>query len=553
MAARVSVIVGFAAGVSEVEQRAVYATLGTGKPVGMVKSRRHIVKVLPERVQEVLATLRADARVAYAEVDSSMPLALTPNDPLLSAQWHHAKIGTSGTGGAWDTQTGAAGIIIAILDSGIDGTHPDLTGRLVGGYNTFTATAAAGDWFGHGTKVAGVAVSTGNNAIGGAGVAYGCKLMPVVISDNTGYATASRIAIGIDWAADHGAKIINISISGLAGSSTVKAAAEAARAQGVWVVAAAGNSGTVDPYPATTALFSVTATDQNDALWSGSSRGAFVDLAAPGYQIRTTSPGATYSVSTGTSFAAPIVAGVAALLWSEIPTLTLADVETALTTTATDLGTAGYDQSFGYGRVNAAAAMASITTPTADTTPPVVTITSPANGATASGSLTVSVTATDAGGVASVTLYLDGALVGTDVLSPYTFVLNTTPYTAGTHTLVAKATDVAGNVGTSAAVTFTVAAPVVIPSSTGTVVITSAVITGGNLLTVIVTASDPAGITKVDCYLDGVLKRTKTTATSYKFTIGVGSLRTGSRHAVQVKATTATPAEILSTVVEVVK
>lgn len=543
MAARVAIIVGFSAGVSEVEQRATYATLGLGKPSGTVKMRRHIVRVVPARVNDVLATLRADARVAYAEVDQTLPLAFTPNDPLLARQWHHAKIGTPT---AWNTTTGLSSIIVAILDSGIDGTHPDLTGRLVGGYNVLTGTAATGDTFGHGTKVAGVVASIGNNGIGGAGVAYGCKLMPVVISDKTGYAKASNIAIGIDWAADHGARVINISINALNGSATVKAAADAARAQGVFVVAAAGNSGTTESYASAAALFAVAATTQSDVLWVGSSRGAFVDVCAPGDQILTTAPGATYSTSTGTSFAAPMVAGLAALLLSYSPDLTLAQLETAITSTV-DAGPSGG----GAGRINAASAIASVSaTPPADVTAPTVTI---ASAVVATPTLTVTVTATDSeSGVAGVKLYLDGVLVGTDLFSPYQFTVNTTPYAAGSHTLVATALDVAGNLGTAAATVVTFTAPVDPPSSTGTCVITSAAVFYGNTLKVTVTASDPTGITKVQCFLDGVYMAQDTTP-PHLFTKGVGALITGSRHTVQAKAFNAAGGTMLSAVVAFIK
>lgn len=541
-------IVRFRAGVSEVEQRDAYASLGRGKALGLAKHRRHLLVVPQARARATLAALRADDRVAVAALDTRMPLALTPNDPGITTQWHHTKIGSRI---AWDLTTGAPTIIIAILDTGVDGTHPDLVGRMVGGYNVLANSVSTGDGHGHGTKVAGVAASTGNNGIGGAGVAYGCRLMPIVIADSAGFAYASDIVLGIDWAVDHGARVLNISIDGVAGDPSIIDAAASARAAGAWVVAGSGNCSCVNAIAATAMIFSVGATTQTDALASFSSRGAYVDLAAPGVSIYTTAAGGGYTTTQGTSFSGPIVAAVGALLLSYKPTLTLAQLETALTSTAADLGTAGYDQSFGYGRVDAGAALASIVgTPTPDTTPPTVTISSVS---ASPGLLTVTVTATDTeSGVAFVRLYINGTLVATDTVAPYQFTINTTPYAAGTHTLTAVAQDVAGNSRTSAAAAFTISPPVDPPSSTGTCVITSAVITGGNKLAVQATATDPTGITKVDCYLDGVLKKTDTT-TPYTFSIGVGGLKKGTTHQVQCKATNGNAAAILSAPVAVTK
>ena len=132
---------------------------------------------------------------------------------------------------AWDTSTGA-GITIAILDTGVDGTHPDLAAQMVPGWNSFDNNGNTSDVLGHGTAVAGVAAAASSNGVGIAGVAGGARIMPIRISDSAGYAYWSTAAQGLTWAADHGAQVANISFEGMAASSTMQAAAELLPFQG---------------------------------------------------------------------------------------------------------------------------------------------------------------------------------------------------------------------------------------------------------------------------------------------------------------------------------
>jgi hypothetical protein len=258
-----------------------------------------------------------------------------------------------------------------------------------------------------------------------------------------------------------------------------------------------------------------------------------VDISAPGVSIYTTSNGGGYSAPSGTSLASPVVAGVAALMISANPSLSPSNVATLLQANADDLGAAGWDPSFGYGRVNAyravAAAVASVQVP--DTTPPTATITSPATGSTVTGAVTVAVTASDNTNVARVDLYIDGAFYASDTTSPYGFSWNTSTTTNGPHNLSARAVDSAGNLGTSATMTATVSnfADTTLP----TVVITSATI-GANKLSVSASATDNVAVAKVELYVDSSLVGTKT-STPYTFSVSLNSLALGT-HTVKAKA-----------------
>src|SRR5215813_9168202 len=215
--------------------------------------------------------------------------------------------------------------VIAILDSGIDPTHPDLAAKLLPGFNLLSNNTSTGDWSGHGTLVAGAAAAISDNGVGVAGVAGQNNILPVVIADSTGYALFSTIASGITWAADHGAKVANLSYAA-AGSSTVVSAAQYAMSKGMIVILAAGNCGCFDSTAASPYIVSVSATDSSDNLASWSSQGNFVDISAPGVSSYTTSNGGGYSAPSGTSLASPIVAGVAGLMMSANPSLSPSNV-----------------------------------------------------------------------------------------------------------------------------------------------------------------------------------------------------------------------------------
>ena len=219
-----------------------------------------------------------------------------------------------------------------------------------------------------------------DNGIGVAGVAGKANIMPVRISDPSGYASWSTVAQGLTWAADHGARVANISYS-VAGSGTVISAANYFRSKGGVVAVSAGNTGALDSTSPTTSMLVVSATDAGDAFASFSSYGSLVSISAPGASIYTTANGGGYRYASGTSFSSPIVAGAAALVLSRRPDYTPAQVDAVLKSTATDLGAVGTDIYFGAGRVNVyAAVLMAATSGTGDSTPPTVAIASPTGG-----------------------------------------------------------------------------------------------------------------------------------------------------------------------------
>ncbi len=392
---------------------------------------------------------RNRAEVEFAEVDRLVaPDGTTPNDPLYPSQWHLQKIAAPD---AWSSTTGNGSITIAILDTGVDGTHPDLAAKMVPGWNIHDNSPDTGDVYGHGTMVAGTAAASGNNWTGVASIAWNCLIMPVRISDAKGYASYSDIARGLTWAADRGARVANISYM-VTTSSTVTTAAKYFVDHGGVVSSSAGNYGKFDSSADNPYILTVSATDQNDALYSWSNTGNNIDLAAPGCMGSTTTRGGGYGSPCGTSFSAPIVAGVAALVLSVNPSLTPAQVTGILKQSADDLGPAGWDPAYGSGRVNAARAVQSAWG-VAPAEPPTISITSPANGATVSGTVPVTCSASDKVGVVRVELYVDGALTSASTVAPFVMTWNTKRAKAGPHSLMERAYDAAGNVGTSPLVT----------------------------------------------------------------------------------------------------
>ena len=423
------------------------------KSRGRFKSANIHVIELPPGADEVAAmqALKKDGRFKYVELDMAMAPAATVNDPSLSKSWALPKLQAYT---AWDTANGS-GVTIAILDSGLDSSHLDLKANYVPGWNFYDNNSNTADVNGHGTAVAGAAAMVGNNSTGSAGVAYGAKIMPVRISSPDGYAYASTMSQALYWATDNGARVANISFSGVPGNATVQSAAEYMRSKGGYVVAAAGNSGGLENIAAHDSILAVSATDENDARATFSSYGPYVDVSAPGVNIYSAWSGGGYGNYWGTSFSSPIVAATAALVMSANSTLTPADIDKILKSTAVDLGAAGTDQYFGAGRVDAARAVAAAKTyVTSDTEAPTISIASPTGGSV-SGVVAVDVKYSDNVGVTRAELYVNGSKVATDDTSPFAFAWDTAAYADGSYSLVAKAYDAAGNVGTSAAVSVT--------------------------------------------------------------------------------------------------
>lgn len=426
---------------------------GGGKTRRVGKSELRIVDLPAGKERSMVEKLSRHPHIKFAEVDRLVKVSATTNDPYLGSEWHIQKIGATT---AWDSAFGT-GVTIAILDTGVDGTHPDLAGSMVQGWNVYDNNSNTADVYGHGTKVAGAAAASANNGMGVAGVAGTAKIMPIRISDTTGAASFSAMASGITWAADHGARVANISYVS-ADSAAVNSAASYMKSKGGLVTTSAGNYGTDALITPTTAMIPVSATDSNDAMASWSSFGAFVALSAPGVGIYTTTNGGGYGSVSGTSFSSPVTAGVIALMMSAKASLTSADVEILLYKSAVDLGATGRDAYYGYGRVDAAAAVRSAVgaVSTADTVVPTASISAPLGSTSVSGLVAVNASASDNIGVSRVELRVNGALLATDTAPPYSFSWDSKTVVNGMTNLVATAYDAAGNAGNSAPVSVAV-------------------------------------------------------------------------------------------------
>jgi subtilisin family serine protease len=474
---------------------------------------------LPSQASEtaVAQQLARNPHLKFAELDRRVYPSLAVNDPYIGAQWHTTKIGAPS---AWDISQGS-NIVIAILDTGVDSSHPDLSARMVSGWNVSSNNADTSDWHGHGTWTAGTAAATLNNGTGVAGVAGQAKIMPVRIADPGAPVYWSTVAQGITYAADKGARVASISYWGLMASSAIQSASQYMKDRGGLVVVSAGNNGTQENYSATSTMIPVSATDQNDQLTSFSSYGSYVALAAPGVDIWTTSPGGGYAAGWGTSFSTPVTAGAVALIMAAKPGLTSTQVESILFKNATDLGPSGRDVYFGYGRVNADAAVraaAGTSTPPADTTAPTASIDAPLAGSTVSGVVPVNVSASDNVGVSKVELRVNGALYATDTSSPFAFSWDSTRVANGSANLQAVAYDAAGNTGASSTTTVTVSnSTAVAPSPTidttppvVSLISPSSGFPVSGTVNVSASAVDNVGVVRVEFWINGVLTATDT-------------------------------------------
>ncbi len=264
----------------------------------------------------VLQALRGNPNVEFVEPNYLRTIAMTPNDPLLSQQWAWDRIDAFE---AWDLVQGSASTVIAIVDSGVDRTHPDLDAKIVAGYDFVEKDTEPDDGHGHGTHVAGTAAAETSNGVGIAGMCPGCSLMPVRALGNNGSGKVSDVISGIDYAVANGAKVINLSLTSAAFSESEEEAIDRAWNRGVFVACAAGNASTSKPtYPAALpSCFSVASTDPPDVRSSFSNYGSWVDVAAPGRGIYSSWIGGVYNTISGTSMATPHVAGLAGLLASQ--------------------------------------------------------------------------------------------------------------------------------------------------------------------------------------------------------------------------------------------
>ena len=380
------ILVKFREGALQTDVQSVLAAHGLSVIGEIPKLGIAQVAVPVGRELETIKTLEASPLIEYAELDYiAQGCDVTPDDIYYPLQWNMLDIQAHK---AWQATTGIS-ITIAILDTGVDLYHPDLNAKIWSNpgeipdngldddENGYIDDVHGWDFVdkgdndpqddnGHGTHVAGIAAAETNNDVGVAGVSWGAVIMPVKVlnSENKGY--HSDIIKGLIYAADNGARIINMSFASEVEDPALKEAIEYAHdTKGCLLVAAAGNwakKGNPVTYPAAfPGVIAVAATDITDTRWSESEHGPFIDLVAPGLHILSTYwfRGAhDYTWADGTSMAAPHVSGVAALVWSINPEYTNDEVEERIERGADDLGTPGWDQYYGWGKVNAYKAVA---------------------------------------------------------------------------------------------------------------------------------------------------------------------------------------------------
>ncbi len=499
----------------------------------------HIVKVPPQAEEKVVRALSHNPHIEFAEIDTMHELSLTPNDPVSYTAstntwpaWHLPKIEAPA---AWDQLLNAGkgigeGVTIAVLDTGFDANHPDLGPKLVPGWNSASGNNDTSPVHGHGTQTAGVVGAMSNNGIGVAAIAWDSPIMPVRVTNNTnGAASISAIASGITWAADHGARVASISY-GLLNGSTLNSAAQYMRNRGGLVFISAGNYAKDDGYNDNPYVLSVAATQSNDTRASFSNFGKYIDVAAPGTGIKTTTVGGGYAGASGTSFSCPTAAAVAGLIMSANPSLTVNEVESILEDSANDLGATGWDIYYGHGRVNANAAVQMAMDGSSgggggsDTQNPSVSITSPSKNSTVKGLVNVAVSASDNSGVTKVELFAGSTKVGTaDTIPPYNFTWDSTQKADGSVTLTAYAYDAANNQGSSGSHPVNVD-NVADPGPTDTTPPT--VSFGSNLsgttvsgtVQIVVNASDKQQLALITLFIDGSLvSSTNTSPLSYSW------------------------------------
>lgn len=315
---------------------------------------------------EFLSLLRSDVHIQTAEPNytftkqQARALNTVPNDEFYDPyQWNLSQIKSER---GWNITGGTDDVIIAILDTGIDPQHEDLSQKIITGYNAIDGSDRVHDGHGHGTHVAGIAAAITNNITGIAGVSWYNPIMPVKVLNDQGEGSLFEVANGIKWATDHGARVINLSLGDAQDSEILYEAILYAYERDVVLIAAAGNDNVAQPmYPAGyEEVMAVSAVDQEQRKAVFSNYGTHIDVSAPGENIPSTFPNNHYVFMSGTSMAAPHVTGLAGLIRSLRPELNNNEVLQLIRETADDLGTTGHDSYFGFGQINVASALQSM-------------------------------------------------------------------------------------------------------------------------------------------------------------------------------------------------
>jgi thermitase len=316
------------------------------------KQRAVVVSVPRSNVASFADKVKASGFSTYVEPNMKFQASLTPNDPNWTLQWGPTKIEADY---AWNTTMGSSSVLVAVIDTGIAHTHPDLAANYVAlGYDWVNNDNNPMDDEGHGTHCAGIIAAVTNNGKGIAGMAQ-VKIMAEKGLDDQGSGSSIDLAHCIIDAVDKGADILSMSWGSYFYSNVIHEALEYADSEGVLCIGAAGNEGTsLKHYPAALPeVVSVSATTTFDTRATWSNYGNWIELGAPGEDIFSTYAPSGYASLSGTSMACPHVAGVAALAWSQFATYPKDWIRNWLRYTSNDLGSPGFDTSFGYGRVNA--------------------------------------------------------------------------------------------------------------------------------------------------------------------------------------------------------
>jgi thermitase len=421
----------------------------------------------PFPIMRLRARLERDPDVAAVELNRIVSVNFTPNDPYYSGTYQSSKYGkvsqwgpqAVGAPAAWDMTLGSADVIVAVVDTGVDGKHPDLAGKVVAQKNLVNCQPGP-DCFGHGTHVAGIIAANTNNGIGVAGMCPSCRILSVRVLDAGGSGTFSDVIDGITYAANYGARIINLSLGGPGPSQAVGDSIAYAVAHGALPVIAMGNASsdanTTDPVYWYDAL-AVVASDQNGRKASFSNFGIRSDVAAPGVAILSTTPTyastlttqygyfKNYDALSGTSMATPMTAGTAGLVLSLNPSLTPGQLKGIVLASAGD--GRSFDPNLGFGVINAARAVAMAAT--TDNVAPAMGLITPASGAVVSKNISIVTTPSDDVAVHHVDFIRDGTRVllpATSVNSPaWSTQFPTTMVWNGPQALTVNTVDTSGN------------------------------------------------------------------------------------------------------------
>ena len=344
------VVVHFADGVPAAEQAGLLRRIGAKVQERIPQLRTADVSVAS--VGRAPASLDASPLVTHTTRDEVLHVfGSLPDDAFFSYQWGFRE---AGFGTIWNRPSASRPIVVAVVDTGVDATQPDLAGVVLPEVDLVPGDTSTGDDNGHGTAVAGVIAAIANNGIGGAGVCSACSILPIKVMGSNGNGDLATVAAGIVRAADMHARVIDLSLGGPQGLDALQQAVAYANSKGAVVVAAAGNSGLATPffpagYPG---VISVAGSTQTDGLYPWSERGPWIAVAAPGCNVAPLLQGG-YGQFCGTSSATPLVAGLAGLILAAHPRTTNTRLAAAIEQTAKRAHTG-----VRFGRISAAAALA---------------------------------------------------------------------------------------------------------------------------------------------------------------------------------------------------